>query len=144
MSMVDVRGPRFAAWVTSVVLAVLLLTGSAWLAAAQTVVFAIGAFVGLRYAPYPALFRTLVAPRIGPPTEREPAAPVRFAQAVGFVFAALATVGYATGFTPLGVIATAFALAAALLNAAFGVCLGCMVYLRLPQRVRRALIFETS
>jgi hypothetical protein len=136
---VDPRGPRFAAWVTSAVLAVVLLTGSPWLAAAQAVVFALGAFAGLRFSPYAALYRVVLAPRLAPPTEREAAAPVRFAQGVGFVFAALATVGYATELTALGVVATAFALAAALLNAAFGVCLGCLIYLRLPPRVQRVL-----
>ncbi|MER6877530.1 DUF4395 domain-containing protein, partial [Amycolatopsis sp. NPDC000673] len=67
--------------------------------------------------------------RLGPPTEREDAAPLRFAQAVGFVFALVGTIGFATGVTPLGVVATAFALFAAFLNAAFNYCLGCQVYL---------------
>jgi Domain of unknown function (DUF4395) len=136
---VDPRGPRFAAWVTSLVLAVVLLTGSAWLAAAQAAVFALGAFAGLRFSPYAALYRLLIAPRLAKPTELEAAAPVRFAQGVGFVFAVLAAVGYATGLTVLGVVATALALGAALLNAAFGVCIGCEIYLRLPPRVQRVL-----
>ena len=37
--------------------------------------------------------------------------------------------GYATGLTALGIVATAFALAAAFLNAAFAFCLGCETYL---------------
>ena len=45
---IDVRGPRFAAWVTAVVLAVGLILGSGLLVAAQAVVFAVGAFAGLR------------------------------------------------------------------------------------------------
>src|SRR3712207_3039429 len=45
---VDVRGPRFAAWVTAVVLAVALLVGSGRLVAAQAVVFAVGALGGMR------------------------------------------------------------------------------------------------
>ncbi len=124
----DPRGVRFAAALTTVVLAVVLLTGSGWLLAAQAVVFALAAFAGPRFAPYPLLFRTLVAPRLGPPTEREDAAPVRFSQLVGLVFAVAGTVGYLTGLTALGVVATAFALAAAFLNAAFGFCLGCEMY----------------
>ena len=133
---VDPRGLRFAAWVTTAVLAVVLLTGSALLLAAQALVFALGAFAGLRFAPYGVLYRALVAPRLGPPTQREDAAPPRFAQGIGFVFAALGAVGYATGLTALGVTATALALAAAFLNAAFGFCLGCEVYLRLPAALR--------
>ncbi|TWE14247.1 uncharacterized protein DUF4395 [Prauserella muralis] len=134
----DPRGPRFAAAVTSVVLAVVLVTGWWPLLAAQTVVFAIGAFVGLRPAPYSVLYRLLVAPRLGPPTEREDAAPLRFAQAVGFVFALAGTVGYAAGLTTLGVVATAFALFAALLNAVFNFCLGCEMYLLIKRFTPRA------
>src|SRR4051794_838968 len=126
---IDVRGPRFAAWVTAAVLAVALLLGSGTLVAVQAVVFAVGAFAELRYAPYGVLFRALVAPRLGPVREREPEAPPRFAQLVGFVFAAVGTLGYLLSAPLLGAIATGFALVAALLNAATGFCLGCEMYL---------------
>ena len=125
---VDPRGVRFAAALTSAVLALVLATGSGWLLAAQAVVFALGAFAGLRFSPYTVAFRSLVVPRLAPPTEREDAAPVRFSQAVGLAFAVVGTVGYLTGLTTLGIVATAFALAAAFLNAAFGFCLGCEMY----------------
>jgi hypothetical protein len=114
--------------VTTVVLALVLLSGSDWLLAAQAVVFALGAFVGLRFSPYSVLFRVLLAPRLAPPSEKEEAAPVRFSQTVGLVFSVAGVVGYLTGLTTLGVVATAFALAAAFLNAAFGFCLGCEMY----------------
>lgn len=136
---VDPRGQRFSASVTAAVLVLVLLSGSAVLAWAQAAVFALGAFAGLRFSPYTAFYRAVVAPRLAPPTEREAAAPVRFAQGVGFVFTLTAAVGFATGLPAIGLTATAFALAAAALNAVFGVCLGCEVYLRLPVRVRRAL-----
>jgi hypothetical protein len=126
---IDVRGPRFAAWVTAVVLAVALILDSGTLVAVQAVVFAVGAFAGLRYAPYGVLFRILVAPRLGPAREREPEAPPRFAQLVGFVFAVVGAVGYLLGAPVLGAVATGFALIAALLNAATGFCLGCELYL---------------
>ena len=126
---VDPRGPRFAAWVTTVVLAVVLVTSWWPLLAAQGVVFAIGAFAGIRVSPYSLLYRYLVAPRLQPTDEREDQAPLRFAQGVGFGFAVLGTLGFATGVTTLGIVATAFALAAAFLNAAFAFCLGCEPYL---------------
>jgi hypothetical protein len=136
---IDVRGPRFAAWVTAVVLAVALILDSGTLVAVQAVVFAVGAFAGLRYAPYGVLFRILVGPRLGPAREREPEAPPRFAQLVGLVFAVLGAVGYLLGAPVLGAVATGFALIAALLNAATGFCLGCELYLiarrALPARV---------
>ena len=126
---VDPRGPRFAAWVTTVVLAVVLVTGWWPLLAAQAVVFAVGAFAGFGVAPYSVLFRTLVAPRLAKSSEREDTAPLRFAQGVGLGFAVVGVLGYATGLTALGTVATAFALAAAFLNAAFAFCLGCETFL---------------
>src|SRR3712207_8066367 len=99
---VDVRGPRFAAGLTAVVLAVALLTDSGWLVAAQAVVFAVGAFAGLRYAPYGVLFRVLVAPRLGPVREREPEAPPRFAQLMGLLFAVVGAAGYLLGAPEIG------------------------------------------
>ena len=133
----DPRGVRFAAAVTTVVLAVVLLTGGGVLAALQAVVFALPVVAGMRWSPYGALYRVLVAPRLGPPSEREDAAPVRFSQAVGLVFTVVAAVGYLSGAPALGVVATAMALVAAFLNAAFGFCLGCEVY-GLMARVRTA------
>ena len=131
-TLIDPRGPRFAAAVTSVVLALVLLTGSVWLLVAQTVVFALGA-VGR--SPYVLLYRTLVRPRLAPPTELEDPRPVRFAQGLGLAFAALALLGVAAGAELLALVATAAALAAAFLNAAIGLCLGCELYL-LTRRAR--------
>lgn len=124
----DPRGVRFAAAVTTVVLALVLITANGWLAAAQAVVFGIASIAGMRRAPYGVLFRWTVASRLGPPAEREDAAPVRFSQTVGLVFTVVAAIGYLSGLTTLGLVATALALAAAFLNAAFGFCLGCKMY----------------
>src|SRR3954451_12463654 len=137
---VDVRGPRFGAWITTVVLAVALLTGSGWLVAAQAVVFSVGAFAGLRYASYGVRFPVLVAPRLGPVREREPEAPPRFAQLVGLLFAVVGAAGYLLGSPVTGAVATGLALVAALLNAATGFCLGCELYLI----ARRALPARTA
>jgi hypothetical protein len=126
---IDVRAPRFAAWVTSAVLAVALLTGSGVLVAVQAAVFAVGAVGGLRRAPYGLLYRALVAPGLGPVREREPEAPVRFAQLVGLLFTLVGAAGYLLGAPTVGAVATGLALVAALLNAAAGVCLGCELYL---------------
>ncbi|MFZ1163780.1 DUF4395 domain-containing protein [Mycobacterium sp.] len=131
---VDVRGPRFAAWVTTVVLVIsLLVSGVSTPAAAvilgiQAVIFAIGAVAGPRRHPYGLVFAKLVAPRLQSVREREPVAPLKFAQLVGFIFAVVAVAGFASGAALLGVAATAAALVAAFLNAAFGICLGCQLY----------------
>jgi hypothetical protein len=126
---IDPRGPRFGAWITTVVLIVVLVTSSMWLLAAQALVFGIGAAFGLKYAPYGLIYKSLVRPRLKPPAELEAEAPPRFAQGVGLVFAVIGVVGYAASITWLGIAATALALVAAFLNAAFGLCLGCEMYL---------------
>jgi len=126
---IDPRGSRFGALLTTGVLVVVLITSSAWLLAAQAVVFAIGALFGLRYAPYGLIFRALIRPRLGPPKELEDEAPPRFAQGVGLLMAVIGVIGYGTGLTPLGIVASALALIAAFLNGAFGLCLGCELYL---------------
>jgi hypothetical protein len=139
---VDVRGPRFVAWITTAVLIVTLLVSTVSVPTAavilglQTVVFALGAALGPRRHPYGRVFAALIAPRLGPVTEREPVAPLKFAQLVGFVFAAVGTAGFALGAPLVGLIATGFALFAAFLNAAFGICLGCQIY-PLVTRFRR-------
>ncbi|MCU1677958.1 MAG: hypothetical protein JWM93_2716 [Frankiales bacterium] len=133
---VDPRGPRTVATVTAVVLAAVIVTKSPWLAAAQAVVFAIGA---AGFAPYSVIFKALVRPRLGAPDDLEPFLPVRFAQAVGFVFAAAATVAFALGATTPGFVAAGFAFAAAFLNAAFGLCLGCELFLLIARAAGRPL-----
>ncbi|OBF16204.1 DUF4395 domain-containing protein [Mycobacterium sp. ACS4331] len=142
---VDVRGPRFVAWVTTAVLiATLLISSFSTVAAAtllglQAVVFAIGASLGPRQHPYGRIFAGLIAPRLGPVTDREPTPPLKFAQLVGFVFAVVGTAGFALGSAPVGLTATAFALFAAFLNAAFGICLGCQIH-PLVARLRRTRV----
>jgi hypothetical protein len=139
---VDVRGPRFAAWITTAVLVVTLLVSvvspvaAAVVLGVQAVVFAIGAALGPRRHPYGVVFATVVAPRLAPATDREPVPPLKFAQLVGLVFAVVGVVGFAAGLPLLGLIATGFALVAAFLNAAFGICLGCQLY-PLVARFRR-------
>ena len=133
---IDPRGPRFGAVITTIVLGVVLITGSAWLLAAQLLVFAIGALFGLRYAPYGIVYRRLIRPRLGPPARTEAEAPPRFSQGVGMVFAAGGVLGYALGASAVGITFTAFALFAAFLNAAFDFCLGCQVYLFIQRNLR--------
>ncbi|MFG1605417.1 DUF4395 domain-containing protein [Actinoplanes sp. NPDC049265] len=124
----DPRSVRFGAAMSSIMLVVVLLTGSGWIALAQAAVFALTA-VAPSYGPYSVVYRLLVRPRLGPPAEMEPAAPPRFAQTLGLAFTVVAAIGYLTGVPVLGLIFAAFALMATFLNAAFGFCLGCHIYL---------------
>jgi Domain of unknown function (DUF4395) len=134
---IDPSSARFGAAITTVILAVVIITGSGWLLLAQTVVFAIGALAGLRYAPYGFLYKAVLRPRLGPPAELEDEAPPRFAQGVGLVMAAAGTIGYLAVSPAVGAVFAALALVAAFLNATFNLCLGCHLYL-LIQRFRPA------
>lgn len=125
---IDPRGQRFAAAVSAVVLATVLVTNSVWLLAAQAAAFGLAAAAGLRYSPYGLLYRSLVRPHLSPPSELEEPAGPRFAQGVGLVISSVGVIGYAAGLVLLGMAGAAAALVAAFLNAAFGLCLGCEIY----------------
>jgi hypothetical protein len=132
---IDPRGPQFNAILTSVVLALTLLTApdtaGVVLLGVQALLFATAVAFGVQRTPAAYLFKRVVRPQLAAPTHLEDPQPPRFAQAVGLVFAVVGLVGYLSGLTLLGAIATGFALAAALLNAVFGFCLGCEIYLLL-------------
>lgn len=150
---IDARGPRFAAAITAAVLlvgTVLALTGTATAAAASpaarltdpafllllaaALLFAWGV-LSAATAPWGVLFRRVVQPHLAPPRELEDPRPPRFAQGVG-LFVVGVGVGVGLVLHAVGVpwalsIAAAAAFLAAFLNAAFGFCLGCELYLLL-------------
>jgi len=134
---IDARGPRFSATLTTIVLAIALVTGSVWVAVFQAVVFAIGAIKGPQFTPYALIFRSLIKPRLKSPVRTEDVRPPQFAQSIGLIFALVAVAGAAAGSSVVFSIAIAGALAAAFLNAAFDFCLGCQIYL-IVARVRNA------
>jgi hypothetical protein len=129
VNLIDARGPRFSAVVTTLVLAAALVTQSAALIAIQLVVFAIGAFAGPAKTPYAFLFKKLVKPRLKGAVPTEDARPPQFAQSVGLIFAVVAFAGSLLSIPALFTVAVGFALFAAFLNAAFNFCLGCEIYL---------------
>lgn len=150
---IDPRGPRFAASITAVLLlgAVLLgLTGLSTHGVTEASVGARAADPGFllllviallfawgvawpRTAPWGALFRTLVRPRLAPPTELEDPRPPRFAQGVGLFVVTVGLVLHLVGVPWALPIAAAFAFVAAFLNAVFAFCLGCQMYLLLQR-----------
>ncbi|MBI5160717.1 MAG: DUF4395 domain-containing protein [Micrococcales bacterium] len=135
---IDPRGPRFGAGITAVLLLAVVALGALGLVvpalillAALTALFAWGAFAGIRRHPWGALFRALVRPHLGPPAAVEDPRPPTFAQGVGLVVAGAGVVLGLAGLAPAVPIAAAAAFAAAFLNAVFGLCLGCQLYLLL-------------
>jgi hypothetical protein len=129
VNLIDARGPRFSAVITTLVLAAALVTQSATLIAIQLVVFAIGAIAGPAKTPYAFLFKKLVKPRLKGAVPTEDARPPQFAQSVGLIFAVVAFAGSLLSIPALFTVAVGFALFAAFLNAAFNFCLGCEIYL---------------
>ncbi|CAN2225785.1 Domain of unknown function DUF4395 [Candidatus Nanopelagicaceae bacterium] len=128
---IDARGPRFGAVITTIVLAAALATNNVWFIVAQAIAFAIGAFKGPQFTPQAFIYKTFVKPRLKGEVPAEDVRPPQFAQSVGLLFALVAIAGATTGVDLLFTIAVAFALGAAFLNAAFNFCLGCEIYLLL-------------
>ena len=126
---IDARGPRWSAVITTVVLAIALVTSNLWVITLQAVVFAIGAIRGPQFTPYAFIFKKLIKPRLKSEPTFEDVRPPQFAQTVGLGFALVAVIASVTGAGGLFTVAVAFALAAAFLNAAFNFCLGCEMYL---------------
>lgn len=135
---IDPRGPRFGAVITSVLLLVTVFLSLIGAESAATILlalivllFAWGAFAGIQRHPYGLIYKTFVRPRLAAPTELEDPRPPTFAQLIGLI---VTGVGLALGLlgVPVAIgVAAAFAFVAAFLNAAFGYCLGCQIYLLL-------------
>ena len=130
-TIIDARGPRFGAVITTAVLATALATNNVWVIVAQAIVFAIGAIKGPQFTPYAFIYTTLVKPRLKSACVSEDVRPPQFAQTVGLLFALTAIGGVLFGVNAIFTTAVAFALGAAFLNAAFNFCLGCEIYLLL-------------
>ena len=130
-TLIDARGPRFGAVITTVVLAAALATNNVWFIVLQALVFAIGAFKGPQYTPYAFLYKKAVKPFLKGEVPVEEVKPPQFAQKVGLLFALVAIVGALLGIEALVIGAVSMALGAAFLNATFNFCLGCEIYLLL-------------
>ena len=136
--LIDARGPRYSAGITSVVLALALITESSYVIGFQFAVFLSAVLFGLRRSIYGFIYRNLIQPRLSGPVPSEDQRAPRFAQLVGALFAFVALLGGVTGNSAVFLIATSFALGAAFLNAAFGFCLGCQIYLILVRLTKRS------
>ena len=136
--LIDARGPRYSAGITSVVLALALITESSYVIGFQFAVFLSAVLFGLRRSIYGFIYRNLIQPRLSGPVPSEDQRAPRFAQLIGALFAFVALLGGVTGNSAVFLIATSFALGAAFLNAAFGFCLGCQIYLILVRLTKRS------
>jgi hypothetical protein len=145
---IDPRGPRFGATITSVLLLVTVglgltaqpaaslstrVTDPAFLLLAAVALLFLWGVASPRTAPWGVLYRRLVQPRLRRPDELEDPPPPRFAQGVGMFVSVVGLVLQLAGVPWAVPFAAAAAFVAAFLNAAFGFCLGCQMYLLLQR-----------
>jgi len=143
---IDPRGPRFTAAVMSVLLLAVVFLGVADASSAAPVLltvavatFAWGAGAGVRRHPLGWVFKAAVRPRLGPPGELEDPAAPRFAQLVGLLVTGAGLVLGLLGIPQAVPVAAGIAFVAAFLNAVFGYCVGCQLYVLLVRaRVGRS------
>ncbi len=127
-ALVDPRAPRFGQAITTA-----LLLGGVALATPE-LVYLTAAILGVtvlsrwRVDLYRLLWHHLVIPIVGPPAQREAAAPHRFAKLLGAVGSAIATVFLLAGVPLIGFAIAAIVGLLAGLAATTGFCLGCRMY----------------
>jgi hypothetical protein len=130
---VDPRGPRFGAAITSVLSLIAFYLSLTNQSLAYAILVALGAFftwslVSPSTHPYGWSFAKFIRPKLAAPKELEDPRPLKFAQQVGLAFALLGIIGGIFS-APLISVSAAFIFLAAFLNAVFGLCLGCQLYL---------------
>jgi hypothetical protein len=130
---VDPRGPRFGAAITSVLSLIAFYLSLTNQSLAYAMLVALGVFftwslVSPSTHPYGWSFAKFIRPKLAAPKELEDPRPLRFAQQVGLAFALLGIIGGIFS-APLIAVSAAFIFLAAFLNAVFGLCLGCQLYL---------------
>jgi hypothetical protein len=142
LAVIDERAPRFNQATVGVLALVGTLTGWWGLYALLALQLTLGLTMGRRWC-LPCLFYfEVVQPRIGE-GRLEDSRPPRFANQVGAVFLTAATLASAAGLPGVGAVLGGAVAALALLAAATGLCVGCLLY-KVGARLRgvRAGIIE--
>ncbi len=127
--LIDPRGHRFGAGLSVVILGLGFATQVALVVPAVAVALGASALFGTRYSilgrPWPIVRRVL---RLGPPAELESEFPPRFAQLLGMIGLALATLLLALGQAGAGWLVAGAVAALQVVLAATGYCVGCRLY----------------
>ena len=123
LSAVHPLQPRFAQAITGVLCLEAILFDTP-VAVGVALALVLVSLLAPRWSPVAWVFRR-IAP---PPGDLEPAAPVRFAQALAAVFLSLALVLLGVGAGLAGWIVVGLVTALALVSAISGVCVGCEIY----------------
>jgi len=103
-------------------------TGTAWLLVPLTYGFAARVTTGPAFSPLGLLATRVIAPRISIVHRFVAGPPKRFAQFVGLVFASTASVLHLLDLGTAARVVAGLLAGAALLESAFAVCLGCIVF----------------
>lgn len=129
--MIDRNAHRFGATISFVGLLIAYLAEWRPVAPIMTGVFAVGVLFGLRYSPLGASYRALKAAlKLKLPVVPEEEAPPRFAQTMGLLFMAIATLGfYVAGWSTAAWVFVIIVAALQALLGVTGICVGCEMYL---------------
>jgi hypothetical protein len=127
LAVIDSRAPRSNQAVVGTVSALAVATGWWWLLALLAAQLAVGLTVGRRFCLPCLAYFELVQPVFGE-GPLEDSRPPRFANTVGLVVLAAASVAYAAGFEVAGMALGSLVAALALLASGTGFCAGCEAY----------------
>ncbi len=104
---------------------------SGWVLVPLTYGFLARVLTGPTLSPLGTLVTRVITPRIGGEHRLVAGPPKRFAQGIGAVFTVGASIGWLAGAPVVSYVLIAGLLGAAFLEAAFGFCLGCVIFARL-------------
>jgi hypothetical protein len=121
---------RSVAGMVVVLSAATVILQTPWLLGPLALGFVARVASGPRFSLFGLLATRVVAPRLGPAV-LVPGPPKRFAQAIGATLSVAAVVAFHLGAPTVSWVLVSVITVAALLESAFGVCLGCVIFGRL-------------
>ena len=136
---INEKAARTVAAVVALTGVIALATGAHWLLIPLAYGFWARVLTGPRLSPLAQLASKVIAPRLGEPRD-VPGPPKRFAQGMGAAITTLGVVALALGWSTVTAVLLAALVLAATLEAALGLCLGCMVFAGL---MRAGIVPET-
>jgi hypothetical protein len=136
---INEKAARTVAAVVALTGAIALLTGAHWLLIPLAYGFWARVLAGQRFSPLAQLATKVVAPRLGPPHDVA-GPPKRFAQGMGAGMTTLGVLALAVGWGTLAGVLLALLVAAATLESAFALCIGCQIFAGL---MRAGILPET-
>lgn len=144
---VDNRAVRFSALVGAVVMAIGLFLGPTFglpFIAVQTLVFAIGAIMGLHAQPYVAIYRRWIRPRAKSRGVYSPEPPIRFSESLGMLIGVSAMIAGTLSAQWWFYLAAGVVFVALLLQATIRFCAACALYQKVAPNVSSLPVEQTT